>query len=196
MSGVVNASFDALHLTRRVGTVETGARVEEVQIFAYFACILGVFDGQSVDSWGYSFVATGSGAPFATCIDESVEALKASGMIEAIDGSLSLSPLGEVMRADTANHRDLSVRLPYLDAAANTALALALPVATGAVMREPQLRSAILYGQRRMLLDDVGLAVLEPHFDGLRVMSIGQHDADGVVSLFSTAVLWLQYLRA
>ena len=196
MSPPTTSTFDALHLTWRIGTSSTDARIEEIHTLAYLACILSVFCGQTADSWGYRFAVTGSGAPYAESIDKAIVGLAASGMMESVAGACRLSALGESMRSSTATHRDPSLRLPYLDAAANTTLALALPVATAAVMREPQLRTAVELAQRRGLLDTAGLAVLEPHFDGLRSLSVEQHGEAGDISLFATAVLWLRYLRA
>ena len=196
MSLPVTSTFDTLHLTWRIGTSSMDARVKEIHTLAYLACILSVFCGQTADSWGYGFCVTGSGAPYAERIDKAISGLTASGMMESVAGAYRLSPLGESIRSSTASHRDPLLRLPFLDAAANTTLALALPVAIAAVMKEPQLRTAVKPVQRRRLLDTAGLAVLEPHFDGLRSLSVKQHGEAGAVSLFATAVLWLQYLRA
>lgn len=196
MSLPTTSTFDALHLTWRIVTPSMDARIEEIHTLAYLACILSIFCGQSTESWGYRFAVTGSGAPYAESIDKAITGLTASGMMESVAGAYRLSTLGESMRNSTATHRDPSLRLPYLDAAANTTLALALPMAVAAVMREPQLRTAVGLAPRRSLLDTAGLAVLEPHFDGLRSLSVEQHSEAGDVSLFATAVLWLRYLRA
>ncbi|WP_419851238.1 hypothetical protein [Candidatus Poriferisocius sp.] len=196
MSLVTTSTFDVLHLTWRIANSSMHAKTEEVHALAYLACILSVFCEQPAEMWGYRFAVTGSGAPYAESIDTAIERLAASGMIESAAGTHRLSTVGKTMRDSTATHSDPSSRLPYLDAAANTTLALALPVATAAVMKEPQLRTAVELAQRRTLLDAAGLAVLEPHFDGLRSLAVEQHGEAGDTSLFATAVLWLRYLRA
>lgn len=193
----VVSTFDTLHLTWRIGTSSIDARAEEIHTLAYLACILSVFCGQAADSWGYRFTVTGSGAPYAESIDKAISRLTASGIVESVGDGYRLSTLGKSIRQSTATHRDPSLRLAYLDAAANTTLALPLPMAIAAVKKEPQLRTAVGLAQRRRLLDTAGLAILEPHFNGLRLLSVEQHgEAAGDVSLFATAVLWLRYLHA
>ena len=192
----LTSTFDVLHLTRRVDCSSNGARIEELHAIAYLACILSVFDDQPADSWGYGFAATGSGAPFSATIGDAVESLAASGLLESTAGSYRLSPRGEVIRMKIETHLGPSLRLRYLDAAASTTLAMAVPTVTEALMKDPQLRGAITRSQRRNLLDNAGIALLRPHFNGLRSVSVLQPDVGSGVSLFAAAVLWLRYLRA
>lgn len=194
MMPTVRPTFDVLHLTWRLAS-QGYIQIHELHTLAYLACMLSVFDGWSTEEWGYRFAATPFGTPYATTIASAVDNLMAAGMIYSDDGCYRVSEIGKQRRVTTATHHDPSVRLPYLDASANTTLALALPVAIGAVLKEPQLRASVSLTRRRRLLDETGLALLEPHFTALRMLSSETEDPRGKASLFALAVLWLRYLQ-
>jgi len=168
-----------------------GVRPHEVQALAYLSCVLSVFDGKRVSEWGYNFLATPAGMPYAEAVDSAINDLVAAGVLEAESGSLRLSLHGTEMRSKLVQHQSFEARKRYVDAAASTTLALALPRTTGAIALEPQLKAALSGVRRRRLLDSAGLIELDPYLKGLRSI-----DEIGVNDLFASAVVLLKYLLA
>ena len=183
-------------MTDQIDRLEAGATETETHVMCYLASMLYSFAGGRQGAvWGYDFAATGAGAPFSQDLSNSITQLRASGHLRFDADTYSLSETGAATRQTLVQHERFQARIEYLESAANTALAMTLPMATGAVMLEPQLVSATTIAHRRPLLDQAGLAILDPYFAGLR-SQVSADRAPADADLFSVAVLWLNYLRA
>src|SRR5437016_13209164 len=67
------AYFDTLSLGERTSDLVEGFSRPELHLFSYAACLLSLYEGQPSADWGYEFIATENGLPFAADLDASLE---------------------------------------------------------------------------------------------------------------------------
>ena len=58
------ATYDILSLTIKLEKQLGDVSLDEIQMFAYLACILSIYDGQRANDWGYSFIKNEYGSPY------------------------------------------------------------------------------------------------------------------------------------
>lgn len=190
---IYTAAFDALAICRDLSRSAGGATASEVQVLAYLACLLSIYDGHDADRWGYSFAATPAGSPYARQLAQATDRIRAVGWLVDRGPVVVVSDTGAVEFDALAAFPSNRPRLRYLDAATAAATLLPLPAVADALAYEPQLRRALEYlGGLDELLDDEGLRLVRPHFaavaEALEAASAGQG------GLLVPAVVWLSYL--
>jgi hypothetical protein len=82
------AYLDCLFIADRMTDLVGGFSRAEQHLFSYASCLLSLYEGQPCGEWGYEFVSTTNGLPFATQLDEAIEAGHAYGYFFS-EGSLS-----------------------------------------------------------------------------------------------------------
>ncbi len=182
------AFFDALSIVAYLDRSAGGATDGEVSAFAYLACLLSTYAGNSPASWGYGFAATGAGAPVSATIAGALDEMRRSGLIEVSASSNRLATRGSAELAMWSELAYLSGRSDYLRGACGTALVLPTALVTDALSLEPQLLAAARLDSTRPLLDESGELLLRPHFDQLRAAIGETHDS------MVPAVIWLRLL--
>jgi hypothetical protein len=185
------AGYDALRLAAQQTASADGMTAGELHTLAYLGCLLSVYEGNAVRWWGYRFTATHAGAPFAYALDQALTGATDAGLLVHGDRTWSISGRGraelELLEPLVLNRR----RLPYLKAAAGTALAMPLPSVASALSAEPGLRRALRFVLTRELLDETGVSLLEDQF---RALSEALEDDAAGRDLMVPAVVWLTYL--
>ena len=63
----------------------------ETHLFAYLSCILGLWRGQPLSNWGYSFVVTSEGFPYSADFEDARAELVPRGLVK-VDGDGRLLP--------------------------------------------------------------------------------------------------------
>lgn len=77
------AYFDTLSLGERMSDLVEGFSRPELHLFSYAACLLSLYEGQPTADWGYEFVSTDNGLPFAQDLDAAVEDGIGLGLLHA-----------------------------------------------------------------------------------------------------------------
>lgn len=72
------AIFDTLFIGERLQRKIDDFSEYEIQFFAYFSCLLSLYDGNTANDWKYSFAKTQLGSPFSNEISLSIKTLTAS----------------------------------------------------------------------------------------------------------------------
>lgn len=209
-------AYDALRMCRGLEQPGGGATAAEVQIFAYLACLMWVYDGRQASDWGYTFSATPAGSPYARDLAATTDRLRARGLIvdrlapryrpnaataaHSANGRsrspeprvLGVSPVGASELAALATLQSCSLRERYLEAATSAARLMPLPAITDAVTYEPGLRQALRRTAKTELLDTDGVTVVREQFEVV-IDALRTHENQGEDLLVPT-VIWVGFL--
>jgi len=186
-----NASYDLLALLHHLSSSVDGADEAELHVFSYLACLLSVYAGQPASDWGYDFIASPAGAPFAAELDDAVSWAANVGFITlagtrwqlAAEGAAEFRALSEL-----STHRR---RLQFIEPACASTLSIPLGWVRRGIDQTPALRSAARRDSRRYLSDEAAIDALYDQFDVLKRV-IRQDAGD----LLVPAVMWLEYLAS
>lgn len=185
------AFFDCLAISTELQHVLDAAAPAEVHLFAYLACLLSVYRGRPVATWGYSFAGTRNGSPFSPEVEASKELLIRAGHATVTEsGYLQLTSSGceeyELLASLTVN----SQRIEYLVGACATVLTLPLGWIKAAITSDPQMRLAAEQKTTRPLLTETAIDEFHDDFE-LLAASLGADVAD----LMIPAVIWLRSMK-
>lgn len=194
MSARADAGFDALFITDALSAFADGAGVVELHLFAYLACLISVYDGRDASSWGYPFVATPAGAPYADTLAAECDRLRATGLL--IDHGPLLRLGGQASDDLTFIRQFASARsrAPYLEAACAAATLLPLPSVTNAISQEPGLQQALGQHGSKELLNEAELMLVDAQFRAVNE-ALNEHSGSHSDLLVPTT-LWLSYISA
>lgn len=183
------AAFDSLYLVGHLTAGSPKITLPELHVFAYLACLLAVYDGRPVATWGYEFVATENTAPFSKDLLEATESLTSAGLFYGESKLYSLSDDGIQELSNWEKLRRFSDRRRYLRAATDTATALPVNAVAEGISHEPQISLANALNSPRPLLDDAGRTALHSHFEALE-KALGRNVSDLIVP----AIIWVTFL--
>jgi hypothetical protein len=183
------AYHDTLAISARLQRVLDDVAPSEVHLFAYLSCLLSLYDGWPAGGWGYSFATTENGYPFSADIDNALKMLSQESAITHDLDFFRITDHGLRELNFTSSLDQQRRRLPFIDGACASALALPLGLVRSALLEEPELRRAIAVSSSRWLLEESGVALIHEHFEALRQV-VGGAGEDRVVP----AVVWLNYL--
>lgn len=190
MSETPEALHDTLFVVDALTGIAGGAIPTEITLFCYLGCLLGMFDEQPSSTWGYSFTATKTVAPYSASLDEAVKGAVNSGLVTDEGSGYLLTEAGRRESEFLSELSRFSRRRTYLVAACNSGLVVPMPRVGAAIAAEPDLRRALALSSSRQLLGDGGAAALHSHFEALSEAL--PEDA----GLFLTAVTWVSYLAS
>lgn len=182
------ATFDCMAICNRMAWVAGGASESEIAHLSYLACLLSVYRGSPPSEWGYDFAATTNASPFSVALNSAIGRLKSAHLLDDAPQGLRLSELG---RAELKRYARLAIfanRLPILEAACSSVIAVPLSTLSRSLSAEPQLRRALQLSSTRPLLDSSGRHAIMAHF---KALASAVPDAE---DLFVPAVVWLSYL--
>lgn len=194
MSQLSIGCFDVMVIAEACQARFGGLSRGEVHVLSYLSCVLSIYDGHDAGWWGYEFVSSAVGAPFALQIDEAVDWLMGTGAVMEYAERVGPTPTTDRELAIFIDLPRYQRRVRYLTAAYNCTLALPLPVVCDAVCREPQLSTALLLRQSRTLLDTGGVALLETQFAHLRDLLKDDETELRRGGLLTAGMIWLSYL--
>lgn len=182
------ATFDALFLVHRASDVD-GLFSTEIQVFAYLACLLSLFDGVPASGWGYGFVAVPPLQPFSPDLESATKALGLRGFLVPEGMGWRVSESGQT---EIALWQDLSMFRPrrrWLEPAIGATALHSVASITDRLASEPSLAAASDLGSTRDLLETAGLTTLYEQFSALRT-AVGAAASE----LLIPADVYLRYL--
>lgn len=168
----------------------------EVQFFAYFSCLLSLYDGNPLDVWNYSFIKTDLGSPYSSDIQNALTTLSANGSIIELQNSKGyyrMSERGtEFLDFFEKNITLVAGRTRYLNTACNSLSLLPYGTIKEAVNNEPVLNSAgnSLVRRNLLLATNPATKVLYAQFRALKTVLEDKH-----YELMVPAVIWLESLK-
>lgn len=186
--------YDCLFILDAIGYSAGGATRGEIQVLSYLGCLISVYEEQTVEQWGYSFMATRTGAPYAEEIATSLDQLVKGGFATVDDPLVQISDRGRNELRFAATLPLNKRRQRFLDAATAAALAMPLPLVADALSFEPGLRRALHFVRTRALLDETGIGLLEAQFNALSE-TLG-NEPTAAEDLMVPTVVWLTYLAS
>jgi hypothetical protein len=74
--------FDALCLGQGMSDIVEGFARQELHLLSYASCLLSLYEGRPKAEWGYEFVSSENGIPYAQDIDEAITTTVSLGLIE------------------------------------------------------------------------------------------------------------------
>jgi len=184
---IPEAYFDAVAIAADAPASVMPMTIIEAHLYAYLGCILGLFKGQAVGDWGYSFAVTSEGFPFSVQFETARSMVVARGLVDE-DGAGFMSARHDELAAEIGSlltFGSWAARRQWLRAATQCALALPVGSIRHAIGQTPGLASVRL-GQRRLLLQADDIELLYEEY-GIVSSVLG---AD-VKDLLSPAVIWL-----
>lgn len=210
-------AYDALRTCRALGRAGAGTTAAELQVFAYLACLISIYDGHTAADWGYTFTATPAGSPYAKSLAETTDRLRARGLIVDRPAPRHRRPKAPVVEESSDSKRrwpaptvlDLSSpgadelealatlsscrrRERFLEAATSAAQLMPLPSVTDAVTYEPNLRRALTRLAKTELLDEEGVATVKNQFEAI---ADALHEQPGqACDLLVPTAIWITFL--
>ncbi len=181
--------FDCLAISNGIQTAIGSFSLEEIHIFAYLGCLLSLYRKQPVSEWGYSFILSGERVPFSNDILESFNYIRLSGFLNSSNQYYRLSFEGESYLEQLKSLIQYQKRLPLLEGACATLLAIPISAVRDAVTNVPEIKRAIAANSARILLMEPGLNQLYKQFQVLSA-TFGVELSD----LMIPATAWLSYL--
>jgi hypothetical protein len=188
-SSPYQSAFDVLVIAKRLEASLGGVTRSELHLLAYVACLLSVYKGYPASDWGYTFIRSNWGSPFAAAIEDRVTNLEVAGLVVSRGQLIAVSESGSEMLSVIREASEHSWRSGFLDAAASSALAIPLGSIRGALHQEPGSRKAAIHVGPQELIRDQADPELYEQFEGVTEV-VGPNVSD----LLVPSVVWLAYL--
>lgn len=183
------AYYDALAVVSKLNRAFGKAAISEVHLFAYLACLLALYRGKPVADWGYSFVATETGAPFSPEIESAVDVLFDEGFVAESERYLTMTASTEQEYASLGQLSQYQGREEFIEASCSCVLAVPIGVIRSAVTTDHDMKIARQLQDTRRLFSDPALEKLHTAFQAL-----SEEIGVGVKDLIVPAVVWLKFL--
>lgn len=190
------AIFDILFIGQRLQSKIEDFSKYEIQFFAYFSCLLALYEGNPLTSWNYSFIKAELGSPYSIDIDISINSLLAAGKLLKKDKDQDYYVITNEGKLFFEFQNEISTyladRRKYLNTACNTISIIPFGTVKEAISNEPVLFSANNSFAKRSLLDDSNPAtkLLYAQFEELRIAL-----QDKYQDLIVPAIVWLESLK-
>lgn len=190
-----DAVYDCLYIGNRLQKKMQDFSMYEIQFFAYFSCLLSLYEGNSVDKWNYSFVRTELGSPYSSDIHNAITILSSARHIENTHDHIDYykitsngaSYLGFIEKSISS----IYFRRRYLDTACDIASLLTVGSIKEAINSEPVLSSARNAIRKNLLLDsNPATKVLYSQFKCLKIALEDQYN-----DLIIPASVWIESLN-
>lgn len=191
---ISTAVYDTLFIGQRLQQKIEDFSEYEIQFFAYFSCLLSLYEGNTIDKWEYSFVKTEMGSPFSLDVKTALSTLEANNSIQQVSGEGTYFNItGKGIEFFNFNNKMNIVawRKKYLETACKSISLLPLGVVKEAIISDPVMTSA-KNAIKTNLLEESNPAtkVLYSQFEALHAALADQYQ-----DLIVPAVVWLESLN-
>jgi len=119
-----SAFFDILSLGERMTDLVEGFSRPEMHLFSYASCLLSLYEGQPAADWGYEYISSETGLPFAKDVDGAIDDALNLGLVHTHGALVALTAEG---RSELSGLRELEgniTRERFLNGAADALLVL------------------------------------------------------------------------
>ena len=181
--------FDCLAIGKGIQTALGSFSPEELHIFGYLGCLLSLYRKQPISEWGYSFILSKEGIPFSHDISQSFNYICQLGYLNPLDRFYYLSANGDLLLEQLKSLILYHDRLPMIEGACASLLAIPMNVIRTAVTNVPEIKRATAIKAARSLLME---SSMEQLYEQFRVLST-TFGID-ITDLMIPATAWLTYL--
>lgn len=188
------AVYDTLFIGRKLQQKMEDFSIYEIDFFAYFSCLLSLYEGNAVDKWHYTFIKADLGSPYSLDIQKAIATLKSNDYLKESSSkdyfSITVSGLNFLNFLEN-NISMLSWRTKYLKTACDSLSLIPYGTIKEAILNEPVLTSAGRSLVKRDLLRETNPATkaLYSQFRDLKMAL-----EDKYPELIVPATVWLEAL--
>lgn len=183
------AHLDCLFIAERMTDLVNGFSRAEQHLFAYASCLMSLYEGQPVAEWGYLFVSTPNGLPFAEDLNAAMEAALSYGFLTTEGDLCRLTDEGRAELAVWSAMETNRDRLRYLAGATDSLLVFSPGNIREAFDYDPAIRFLREQKISAWVFDEPVVDRLYTNFQEIRRL-LAQDSPDLSVPL----VAWLKYL--
>lgn len=165
---MLEAKIDCILLSAALCKENEQFMLSELHLFAYLACLVGLFQGWSVSQWGYAFWGTEDGAPFSDALQQEFDVLVECGAV-LVTESLYRCESEQIRIADQlAVMSSMADRSGLIDASLSGLRFYGSGFVRNAMNSDPVLSNVRKAHSGRNLMIEEGMALLHSHFEKLR----------------------------
>lgn len=191
-----DAVYDCLYIGNRLQRKMNDFSMYEIQFFAYFSCLLSLYEGNAVETWNYSFVRTELGSPYSSDIHKGISVLLSTDFIVQSHGEPAYYQItsrgSRYLEFIEQSIASISIRRRYLDTACDSASLLPIGSIKEAINSEPVLSSAKNSMRKNLLLEtNPATKVLHAQFKSLKTAL-----QDTYNDLIIPAAVWIEALNS
>ncbi|MDU4002415.1 hypothetical protein [Pluralibacter gergoviae] len=184
-----SAYFDSLMIMDEMPASLRPISFVEYHLYSYLSCVLALFKGESISSWGYKYTVTEYGFPFSNELQHAIDFLLNRGFIYSDENGL-FHPNDDIISAELNNFshdKSLINRRELISIALQCGLNIPSGAIRNAIKNSPGMSLSTSLAQAAPLLDDEdNIDILYEEYDVISKM-IGKENKD----LLSPAVIWL-----
>lgn len=189
------AILDILYIGNKLEVKMKDFSLSEIQFFAYFSCLLSLYDGNTIESWTYSFIKSDLGSPYSSDIHRALETLITNNFLyssEETPGYYCLSERGKVSLKFYETLSTLASRIKYLDTSCRSISLMPFGLIKEAINKEPVIKSANVTFNKKNLLEESNIATqhLRYQFASLKKALETEYS-----DLILPAMVWLDSLN-
>lgn len=185
---VPESYFDAVAILQKAKKSLMPISAIEMHLYAYLACVIALWRGNSVSDWGYNFALTSEGFPFSPDFELARSTLAHRDCV-ALSKEGDMLPKHETLKAELElffSESRWQDRGRFVSAATDSALTLPGGSLRYAISKTPGFGSAFILGQQSPLLTQHDT---ESIYEEYLVISSALEGND--VDMLSPAVVWL-----
>lgn len=153
------AIYDILSLTVKLEKSLGDVSESEIQMFSYLACILSIFDGNSANNWGYSFIKNELGSPYSEALSSSIDTLITNDILFNEDDYYQTNESSKTRYSTFKELDTYKNRESYIEIATKCIKFIPYSKVRSALFCEPNLSIANKNENRRLLLDEEGASI-------------------------------------
>src|ERR1700733_5258285 len=122
--GNMSSCCDAFTILKNLEGAFNGLTSGEINLYAYLACLLSLYDEQLPSYWGYSFSYTESGSPYSDSLMKALDLIISRGDVIKEGRTYSTTQSGREFWIQFHELGEFVDRTKFINAACNSALAL------------------------------------------------------------------------
>jgi hypothetical protein len=182
------AFLDTLSIVTVLGPALVGVSRLEVHRVSYLSCLLALYEGHPVGSWGYGYARTDFGTPYSPDLNDALDSLTSLGRLVLSERRYRTTETGEALLKTLSDMKHLRQRCRYVGAATGSASIVPPSLIADALDNEPTVQRAFVREKGGELLEGPALQLLHEQFVGLAAV-LGKESEN----LLVPSVLWLSY---
>lgn len=140
------AFFDSISISKKLDDFLDSFKITEVHLFSYFASLLFIYKGSSLDDWNYRFVIDKTGYPFSEELQTAIDRHIKNGLIENRGDFFVITNRGSDEYSKFKNLPSLISREQVLNAACTTSILIPYSETQRALLNDPELLKAKTIG--------------------------------------------------
>lgn len=140
------AFFDSISISKKLDDFLDSFKIIEVHLFSYFASLLFIYKGSSLDDWNYRFVIDKTGYPFSDELQTAIDRHIKNGLIENRGDFFVITNRGSDEYSKFKNLPSLISREQVLNAACTTSILIPYSETQRALLNDPELLKAKTIG--------------------------------------------------